>query len=270
MVKLERTDLGNFVKCLAQISAREGKIATAEQAMQERIRQGAGADICTRGFWLPENWNSIQGDILVGLQNYNPIISYARRAVNAHKKGEEFYLSNKVLLGGKPATQVLREIAEADAKKPVYKRRVLISKNKEQKTDVPTKRLGEEEEIIFLARGEKLAKDYGEFLYDFGIEKTLIYRPSLLEGKDLARGFWLFGLVADDRSVFVGNHRYLGYEVGSLLGVYEKSAEGTSQKILPYTTKNLKLAEKELRSLSKILQPQQLKHTKSLVAKLRQ
>jgi hypothetical protein len=249
MEKLERNDYGDFAKCLTQLSSRGQRVATAKQAMRERIKQGASADICTSGFWLPENWNSVQGDMLVALQEYNPIIPYAQEAVNAHESGNDFYLTNKVLLQGKPALQVLRETAEEDASKPVYGRRVLISKDKNPITDVPTKSLGEQEEIIFLARGEKLAGQYGEFLHESGIKETSIYRPPIIAGKDLARGFWFCRLDGDDRSDFYGYSGCInGYGSGSLLGV-SKSAEGTPRKVLPYTQRQL---DKQLQIVQKV------------------
>ena len=68
---------GNFAQCLAQIAEAGQRVATAKEGMQDRIKQGVNSDPCNKGTWFPENFNYVQGKVLVALANYNPQIHYA-------------------------------------------------------------------------------------------------------------------------------------------------------------------------------------------------
>ncbi len=217
---------GNFEKCLAQLAVAKQKQATTKQVMQYRIEQGADSDACQKGFWGSENFNVIDGRIYGAVAEFNPLIPYANQAVNAHAKGSEFYLTDKVLLNGKPASQVLKEIAKQDSKKPVSKKRVL-DLGQAQTHNVPTDSFADDNGIAFLARNKTLANQYGLFLKDkAGITQVTFYLPPI-QSKDYARGFWLCRLGGSDRSDFNGDGRSLGDDGGSLFGVRRvKGAEG--------------------------------------------
>jgi len=235
---------GNFSKCLAEVAKAKQKIATAKQGMEYRIEQGVDSDVCQGGFWCPENFNVVDGRILAALGDYNPLIPYAEQAVNAHRGGKEFYLNDAVLLNGKPATEVLKEIAEQDSEKPVYKKRVL-DLGQTSTHDVSTDSFADDDGIVFLARGKTFANKYGLFLKNqAGIPEITFYLPSISQ-ENYSRGLWLCGLDGGYWSNFGGNYRGFGYVVGSRFGVScKRSAEGASQKIsasekkgFPYTPK---------------------------------
>jgi len=245
-MELQRYD-GNFAQCLAKVAGAKQKQTSTRQGMQYRIEQGVNSNACKKGFWGSENFNVVDNRILATIGEYNPLIPYAEQAVNCHRNGNEFYLNDNVLLQGKPATQVLKEIVEQDSGKPVSKRRVL-DLGQAQTHNVPTDSFADDNGIVFLARGKKLANDYGLFLKNkAGISQVTFYLPSI-QSKDYARGFWLCRLAVGDWSVFNGYDGGLGNDGGSVFGVRgkSKSAEGASQKIsaeerkvLPYTEKQL-------------------------------
>lgn len=225
-MKLQGYD-GNWEQCISQVNQANQKIATAKQGMSDRITKGKGSEYFQKGCWYPENFNVVNKRILVALGDYNPLIPHAKQAVLAHKDNKEFYLTDDVLLNKKPASQVLEEIAEQDKPKPIHEKRV-FDIGKLQTHDIQTDSFADDNVIVFLARGEKPAQKYGNFLdKKLGIKKITFYLPSISE-KDYARGFWLCRLGGDGRSDFDG---YWGLNVdgGSLFGVCE-SAEGTSQK----------------------------------------
>ncbi|MDD5132952.1 MAG: hypothetical protein PHD81_03545 [Candidatus Nanoarchaeia archaeon] len=259
---------GNFASCLNQINATEQKIATAKQGMQDRILKGKNSDYFQMGCWHPEAFPVINERILAIKGEYNPLIAieYAKQATEAHRANKEFYLTEKVLLNGKPAVQVLNEIAEADYKKPISKKRV-FDMGKVGTHQVSTTDFADDKGIVFLAQGEKLAKNYGKFLKDkVGISEVTFYLPNLTK-EDYLRGFWLCGLGSDDGSDFGGCGGGLDYDGGSLFGVFN-DAEST-QKILPYTKKDVGLAVQNLSRLSKILQPNQIADLEALIRKLK-
>src|SRR3989344_9369142 len=229
-MKLKRYN-GNFAQCLAQIAKAGQKVATAKKGMQDRIKQGVNSDPCNKGAWFPENFNYVKGKVLVALADYNPQIPYAEQAVESNKKSGYFQLTQDIKLQGKSASQLLLEIAEEDAAKPIYNRRVLDSKRKET-FSIPANRLGEEEISIFLARSEKIAKDYGILVHDAltnpnNKNPEITFYLASKQKQDFSAGFWLCRLDDIGRSGFDG-YRSLDGGSGSLFGVV-KSAKGTAK-----------------------------------------
>lgn len=232
---------GNWEQCIFQVNKANKKIATSKQGIQDRISKGEDSDYFQKGCWYPENFNIVNGRILVALGDYNPLIPYAKEAVNVHKNNQELYLTDDILLNGKPASQVLEEIAEQDKSKPVYKRRV-FDMGKIQTHDISTDSFADDKGIVFLARGEKLAQRYGKFLNDKAGIKQIRFYLSTIGNQNYARGFWLCRLDEGGRSGFDGNDRDFDDGDGSLFGVCG-SAEGTSQKISERIIQGLKLSE---------------------------
>jgi len=241
---------GNFAVALKKVADAKQKqtFATPAQAMDERIRQGVNADICTEGAWYNASFSEVNKRILATRGQFNPLIDYAKQVVKAMKTGE-FYLTDKILLENEPAVKVLERIAEQDAKKPVYKQRV-VDLGKIKTHNVSTDCFADDKTIVFLAENKTRANDYGLFLRNKeGIKQTKVYMQDII-GKNKLRGFWLYGLgVGWLYGLGVGNLSEFGCDgrglcgvSGSLFGGYE-SAEGTSPKILPYTTRQ---AEKYL------------------------
>ena len=224
---------GNFEEALRELANAKPKqrFATPAEAMDERIRQGENADICTSGAWYNASFSEVDGRILGTRGQFNPLVNYAQKAVDSMRNGE-FYLNDDILLNGKPAVKVLAEIAAKDSKKPVHKRRV-IDLGKAKTHDVPTDSFADDDTIVFLAEGKERANKYGLFLKNskYNITSSRVYMQNLI-GKNKTRGFWLYRLDDDGRSEFSCNNRDLYLGGGSLFGVSDESAKGTSKKIL--------------------------------------
>ncbi len=241
---------GNFASALRKLARAKPKQAFAlpSQAMQERMRQGVKADISTVGAWYNSSFNEVGGRIFGTKKEFNPLIDYAKQAVESMKIGE-FYLDG-VLINEKPASEVLVEIAEQDAKKQIYKKRV-ADFGQAKTHNVPTDCFGDDDVIAFLAESKSRANKYGLWLRNkAGIPESTVHMQDII-GKDKSRGFWLDGLVVG-RSDFNCSNRYLNYDYGSLFGVYE-SAEGT-QKILGQDRQN-KIASPSLSDMLKYSKP---------------
>jgi hypothetical protein len=236
-MKMFQRHRGNFAVALGKLAGAEPKqiLATPAQAMDERRKYGAdwgNADICVEGAWYNASFNEVGGRILGTRGEFNPLIDNAEQAVKAMRTGE-FYLEgvllNDILLNGRPASEVLAEIAEQDAKKPVYKRRV-VDLAQTQTHQVQTDSLGDDDAIVFLAESKTRANKYGLFLRNEArIKEVTVYMQPII-GKDKSRGCWFGRLDGGYRSEFGGNRRNLGNGDGSVFGVYE-GAEGASQKI---------------------------------------
>jgi len=201
----------SFPKCLEKIAKHNQKIGTTKDLMEKRMEEGLKSRVCYSSFWLPENYNIIDGKLFLSLQEYNPLILYSKEALNNSLRNifDPFILNESIQLNGKSASQIIPEIAEEDASKRLYERRVLLCEEPETPRFISSKSLGENEEIIFLARGEKLAKEYGEFLFNCGIKQTAIYKPLQLINENFTKGFILNGLVGGKiNSSFKGNSSF--------------------------------------------------------------
>ena len=163
----------------------------------------------------------------------------------------EFYLTDDILLSGRIAKEVILEIAEKDFKKPDSRKRVINFGNL-QTHQVETDSFGDDRGIIFLARGKKLANQYGLTLRKKeGINKVTFYLPKI-QDRDYARGFWLSRVSGGSRSVFGGDYGYLANSYGSVLRVSgEESAEGALQKISPREAKIFPYDQRQLDSFLK-------------------
>ena len=227
-MKVYQRHIGDFAAAFKKLSTSRPKqaFATPAQAIEERMKQGIQADISTRGAWYNASFSKVGGRILGTRGEFNPLIDYAKQATEAMRT-EEFYLEG-VLIDRKPASQVLTEIAEEDAGKPIHKRRVADFGQTETHI-VPTDCFADDNIITFLAESGARANKYGLWLRDkAGIQESKVYMQNLV-GKNKTRGFWLDRLGDGDWSVLVCSDRNLCDGDGSLFGVYE-SAKGT-QKI---------------------------------------
>jgi len=206
---------GTFPDCKAQIEKARQRIATARQGMQDRIRQGPNPPYSQNGCWHPEGTAKIDGTNYWCLGKFAPTTHYPQQTLEANRY---LFLTDKIKLGKKPATQLIRKIAEQDVKLPVHKRRVLIPEKQDSFT-VYSKYLGDVDIAQFLARDPKLAERYGKFLKDkCGIPQVWFYQ--IEEDEDnVGAGFWLRGLDRGDDSYFDGYNRDFYDGHGSLFGV---------------------------------------------------
>ena len=215
---LQRIDPGNWAWCLKKA---KGNPATAAALMEDRRETNAKIHYET-GAWTPENFNCVNGRILSARKEYNPLIKYAQEAVEAHRVGNEFYLTEDIVdANGKPYTQVLEQIAEQDAKKPIEQRRV-VDLGKVITHQVPTDAFADDDTIVWLAQGEKSAEEYGLFLRnnlqeDLRLQEVAVYHADLLN-KNFARGFWFYRLDGGDGSDFGCGDRILDSDNGSVFG----------------------------------------------------
>jgi len=225
---LERIEKGNWAYCLSQLSKR--KLATASDVMQDRIKDYRNHT--ENGTWIAENSNVIDGRILLARAKFNPLIKYANQAVKAQIQGE-FYLTPEIVdASEKPYTQLLNEIAEADADKPFGKKRV-ADLGEVVTHDVPTDSFADDDTITFLARGEKLANQYGLFLRnklpeELRLQSVRVHHASF-PGKNYAREVWLCALGPNSVSYF--NCDYVLYDGGGSAFGVPLTREGGSPKI---------------------------------------
>jgi hypothetical protein len=127
--------------------------------MKDRIERGVNdKEHFNSGAWTAENFNIVNGRIYGARASFNPLIPYAKQAVQAHKAGEEFYLTSKIVDSkGKPYSQLLVEIADKDSKKPLERQRV-ADLGKVTTVAVPTDSFADDDTIVFLAEGKKPAE----------------------------------------------------------------------------------------------------------------
>lgn len=224
---------GNWAQCLAHLGKR--KLATAAQGMQDRIKKYEEHVTC--GAWFAENFNCVGGTILAARLKYNPLIKYAEQAVQAQRAGE-FYLTPDIVDSkGKPYSQLLVEIAQQDARKPLEEKRV-VDLGKVVTHTVPTDSFADDDTIVWLAQGETLAKEYGLFLRNKLPEELRLTEVTVrhmpLSGEDYSGGFWLCWLGRGGGSVFYCNDRNLCNDYRSVFGVApagaREIAKGDSQK----------------------------------------
>ena len=230
---LERIGLGNWAYCLAQARDANKRVSTGRELIKDRLERGVNDQThFRRGAWTAEDSNVVDGAILLARAKFNPLIPYAEQAVDAQRTGE-FHLTDEIVRGKKPFAQVLQNIAEEDARKPLEKRRVLnIGQAKTHQ--VPTDSFVDDPTIRWMAQDPKLAKRYGFFLRNelpenLRLQEVTVYLPVIAE-KNYSRGHWLDGLGRCGRSGFGCDSRGLDGGDGSVFGV-SMSAEGTPRRV---------------------------------------
>jgi len=179
-------------------------IISAEENARLRAQEGKDADVSRNGNWIKEGFLYIpkKGKFLT---KNSPVMDNSVEATQAHRKGNEFYLTD---------TQVESGLANS-------------VKLKDRDFSIPTNRFGDDEVTAF-AFGNS-AKPYGNFLREAGIKEMLVYMVDNIEDKPFARQAWLFRL--GYWSGLLGG-RLLGYGY-RVRGVCEDaSASEPLQKIL--------------------------------------
>ena len=215
------------------------KIISLEEMAMLRIQEGKNAYISQNGNYTREGVIYIPKKGIFLTKN-SPIMKNAEKATQCYRNGDEFCINNEQI------EKALEKSVNLDGK------------------SIPVSEFGNEE-ITDFAFG-KTAKEYGQFLKDAGIKEIPFYLADLKD-KPFARQLWLRSL--DGGSGVLGSLR--GLSDGGVRGVRDASAEGAKpQKILPYTMKDVRIAEKEIGKLSKILQPEQIANVKGLIEKLKQ
>ena len=239
-MRLHRIGPGNWALCLKEA---EGNPATAAALMKDRRETNATIHYETSA-WTPESFNVLNKRMLGARKKYNPLIKYAQEAVEAHRKESEFYLTEDIVdANGKPYTQVLEQIAEQDAKKPIGQRRV-IDLGKVTTYQVQTDAFADDHTIVWLAGGEKPAEKYGLFLRnnlrrDLRLQGVSVYHASLSD-QNFTRSFWFYGLDRNGRSDFLCGSGGLGGDDGSVFGESDSAEDFNSQELNVSEIENLR------------------------------
>lgn len=228
MVKTVSRYNGDFVECANQIAQAGQRMATAREGMQDRITDVTlkltNSNYFSQGGWYSEGTARINGVNHWCLGKYAPTTNYAQETLDANKAGTYLALTEAIKLGNKPASEVIQMIAEADAKKPVEQRRILIP-TRQETFSVPSESLGDVDIARFLARDAKLAQDYGQLVKNVGIKNVIFYQLS--GDKDIAAGFWLY-VLGDGGSGFDGDNWDFDDAVGSSFGVRSRARSASA------------------------------------------
>ena len=225
-----------FDEALKTIKSAGAKVISARDLAYARIQQGKDSSLCNNGSYVREGVLYVQNKTLF-IRN-SPLLNQklAKKAVQAHKSGNEFYVDNKL-------AEEYQEQTEQDKGKQPEKRKTLAI-SKRGSFNIPTNRFKDEELTLWFFKDQ--AESYGEFLRENNINKMPVYLSGNNK-KNFVNQVWFGGLVS--RSELVGS-RDLCYD-GRVRGVLN-SAKGTQSrksgsKIETYTPSQLKTALKELK-----------------------
>ncbi len=148
-------------------------ISLAENA-KLRVENGSKSFIYHNGNFVREGILYIPKDGSYLTKN-SPIITNAKEATEAHKKGKEFYLLNEQV-----------EEAKKDSIKLTVGSQIIY---------IPTKRFGEDEITNYIF-GES-AKSYGELLGDIGLQSMPIILD-YLKDKPFVKPIWFYRITFED------------------------------------------------------------------------
>lgn len=212
-----------FDQALKALKKEKYNIISLEENAQLRIQEGKDAFISQNGNYVKEGVIYLPSKE-VYLTKDSPIVQNAKEATEGHRKGVEFYLNK---------SQTEKALKNA----------VKFPKNSNY--EIPTSEFGNDA-ITDFAFG-KIAKDYGNFLKEAGINAMPVWLASC-ENKPFARQMWFWRLGGSGRSGLVGDSRDLDCNYGRARGV-RSNAEGVAQKISnveSYTPKQISSALKGL------------------------
>ena len=214
-----------FDKGKKQLESEDYHIVSLEENARLRIQEGKNADVSRNGNWVKEGFLYVPGKGKF-LTKTSPVIAHPVDATNAHRNGNDFYLT---------AEQVEQSLAGS-------------VKLKDKDFSVPVKRFGENELTVY-AFGDS-AQDYGKFLENAGIKEMPVWMVDNIGDKPFVRQAWLYRL--DGRSGLLGDYWYLsdvyrvrGVREDALASEPKKNAED-SQQIL-YSSADLEML-KEVRT----------------------
>lgn len=230
---------------------------SAEQLAKARMEKGKEHSLSTNGSYTRHGFIYLKGENpLIALNSPLLDLRLAKQATQANREGKYFSTENEEVY------EKFSKIAKEDANKEPEKRRVLISPS-QQNFVISASDNADVLKGVFRSS----AIPYTDFL-GYPIQTYLVDKNTVNQQKGtLLTQMWLLRLSDGGRSGLVGSGRDFVYDV-RVRGV-SKTGEASSQKVLPYTKGDVKLAEKELENLAKILQPEQLEKLNSLVGKLK-
>lgn len=213
-----------FDQALAEIKAANGQLATAQQVAQARMVGGKEHHVSKYGSWTAENFVYFpSGKILATYADYSPILKHPKEATEAHRNGEEFYIS-------KEEAKNLEEMAKEDSNKKPSEQRVYTF-NKTKSYEIPISKFAKDKLAQFIFK-EADAKKYAEFLQEAGIKEVPVWLVNSNYVKKrktpFARPLWFHYLL--NWSGLCGSNGLLVYYDWAR-GVRVASEASTAQKI---------------------------------------
>jgi len=250
---------GNFYDCLIALQEAGAKPITPRNEAYARMQTAESARIGKdRGTWTSAGFEyANKQPVLLRAQSHLLNPELARQAVEVNRAGK--YFSSKDI---KFYEESMKQ-AEKDASKEPAKRQVLILPSRDNFSIAPKTNF---EVLEFLLKDK--AKKYFEFNGSNPIEMYLVDKKTVdAQNGTLMTQMWFRSL--GGWSELIGDSRYL-YNGNRVRGVLRQTGEASSQRVLPYTQRDIRAAEKELGRLAKTLQPQHLTKLKNLVEMLKQ
>jgi hypothetical protein len=229
-----------FDKALAEIKAAGGQLATAQQVAQARIVGGKKHHVSQYGSWTAENFVYFPGGkVLATYADYSPILKHPTEATDAHRNGEEFYIS-------KDEAKNLEEMAKEDSRKKPSEQRVYTF-DKTKSYEIPVSKFAKNDLAQFMFK-EADAQKYAKFLQEAGIKEVPVWLVDSNHVKKqkapFARPLWFRNL--DNRSVLDGGDRDLDCS-GRARGVRVASEASTHPYVNLIEKYGIK-SERELKS----------------------
>jgi len=189
-----------FDEALKIIRRARGRVILARDLVYGRAKKGRNSSLCNIGSYVKEGVLYIP-DKTIFIKN-SPLLNQrlAGKAVQAHRKGKEFYVDELV--------KKYQEQVNQDKNKQLEKRKTLAI-NKRGSFNIPTNRFKDEELTLWLFKD--MAGQYGDFLRQNNIDEMPVYLSGN-DKKSFANQLW-FGDF-DFRSGLNCHSRDIGYYNG--------------------------------------------------------
>jgi len=212
-----------FDKAKTALEKEGAKISPAQQVAQARIVDGKDSHVSQYGSWTAENIVYLpNGTIYITSSDFSPILKHASEATEAHRSGNEFYISENEL-------EEIIKTAKED-RKMVYSKQRVYTQKKTESYEIPIKKFAKDSLAQFLFKDT--AADYAAFLQNVGIKEVPVWLVGAEHQKEqkkpFARALWFpdLGLW----SGLLGGGRDLGYGFGGARGVRNASEASKTQK----------------------------------------
>lgn len=161
-----------FDQAKTALEAEKYQVISLGENARLRIQEGKDADVSRNGNWVKEGFLYVPGKGKY-LTKASPIMDSPVEATQAHRDGNEFYLTNE---------QVQKGLADS-------------IKLKDRDFSIPTKRFGEDGITVY-AFGD-VAQAYGNFLKEAGIKEMPVVMVDNIGDKSFVRPAW-FGWLGSD------------------------------------------------------------------------
>lgn len=212
-----------FDEAVQTLGSQGFRLITLAENAALRIQQGADSEVSKTYNRVAESAIYTPGESPILTRN-SPILQNPKEATQAHRNGNEFYITDEQI-----------EIAREDS---------VVLPNKT--VEIPTNRFGDDKVTVYAFGGEDEARAYGEFLREAGIKEMPVWIADQdyvnQQDQSFARGLW-FGrldgwsvLVAGDRDL-VGAVRTRGVKIA---GEAARENYSDSQNSELYTSEQIR------------------------------